>query len=149
MPRFPCAVVSLLLVSSVAAQTFDPPRYDPGTPVFSNWWVNPVTGSDAASGTSSNQALRTLAEAWSRIPMHVTLSNVGHRILLLPGDYAESAMPGYWESRHGSYNAPVVVQAHGGPGSLAGPLASSAAARPVCAPRAAASRMPRSSSAGR
>jgi hypothetical protein len=118
MPRFPCAVVSLLLVSSVAAQTFDPPRYDPGTPVFSNWWVNPVTGSDAASGTSSNQALRTLAEAWSRIPMHVTLSNVGHRILLLPGDYAESAMPGYWESRHGSYTAPVVVQAHGGPGTV-------------------------------
>ena len=107
-----------VLATVATAQTFDPPRYDPGLPVFSNLWVHPVTGSDAASGTTSNQPLRTLAEAWSRIPMGVAFSNVGYRILLLPGDYAESAIPGYWESRYGSHQAPVVVQAHSGPGTV-------------------------------
>ena len=118
MRRFLCILLSLVAPGLVWAQTFDPPRFDIGQPVLSNLWVNPVTGSDAASGTASNQALRTLAEAWARIPQGVTLTNHGYRIYLLPGDYAESALPVYWESRHGSLQAPVVVQAHSGPGTV-------------------------------
>lgn len=105
------------LARSSHGQAFDPPRYDMGAPVFTNLWVNPVSGNDAASGYSSNQALRTVAEAWGRIPSGQTLGSHGYRILLLPGDYPESALPGYWESRYGTYAAPVVVQAVAGPGT--------------------------------
>lgn len=110
-----CCLVGLRHAS---AQQFDPPRYDPGAPVLTNLWVNPVTGSDAASGFSSNQALRTFAEAWARIPSGQTFTQFGYRILLLPGDYPESAVPGYLESRYGTYAAPVIVQAAGGPGTV-------------------------------
>ena len=111
------AVLGLAGLATARAQSFDPPRYDAGTPVLSNLWVHPVLGSDAANGTSSNQPLRTLAEAWDRVPFGLSLSNHGYRILLLPGDYPESAIPTYFESRYGTYAAPVVIQAANGPGT--------------------------------
>ena len=80
-------VIFRLCLSPVLAQTFDPPRYDMGSPVFSNIWVDPVRGDDLNTGTTSNLAVRTLNEAWGRIPSGVNLTNKGVRIWLMPGDY--------------------------------------------------------------
>lgn len=111
------ALLILLTAHSLCAQSFDPPRYDEGSPTLTNLWVNPVSGNDGASGYASNQALRTISAAWNRVPSGQTLSNFGYRILLLPGDYPESAIPAYWEARFGSFAAPVIVQSIGGPGA--------------------------------
>jgi hypothetical protein len=110
-------IVLALMKSVSSAQTFDPPRYEVGTPALTDLWVDPVAGSDAASGLTSNQALRTLAEAWNRVPAGAPLASPGYRILLQPGDYPESALPGYWEQRYGTLAAPVLVQAVAGPGT--------------------------------
>jgi hypothetical protein len=88
-----------------------------GQPSLTNFWVDPVAGYDANSGTASNQPLRTLAEAWNRIPSGVAFTNRGYRILLGPGDYPESHVPGYMESRYGSASAPVIIQARDGRGT--------------------------------
>jgi hypothetical protein len=118
MPSPILLVLCFMAALSAGAQSFDPPSYEVGSPVLTNLWVNPVSGSDAASGLVSNQALRTFAEAWNRIPSGQTLTSHGYRILLLPGDYPESYIPGYLELRYGSYAAPVVVQAVAGPGTV-------------------------------
>jgi hypothetical protein len=92
------------------------PAFDPGTPAVAEWWVDPAAGNDAASGTSRGQALRTLTEAWRRVPANTPLAQ-GVRINLAAGVYPEAAVPHYWESRHGSLAAPVIVRAADGPGT--------------------------------
>ena len=103
-------------ISCSQAQTWTPARFDMGILTVSNLWVDPVLGNNANSG-ASNAPLRTLAEAWTRVPMGVPLTNTGYRIWLKPGDYAESAIPGYWESRYGQHGKPVIVEASGGRGT--------------------------------
>jgi len=61
-------------------------------------------------------ALRTLAEAWRRVPAGTALSQ-GVRINLAAGTYPESALPAYWENRRGTFAAPVIVRAADGPGT--------------------------------
>jgi hypothetical protein len=102
--RVVCAAANLL------------PAFDTGNPAVADVWVDPAAGSDAASGTSRGAALRTLAEAWRRVPIATPLVQ-GVRINLVAGDYAESAVPNYWESRHGTFAAPVIVRAADGPGT--------------------------------
>ena len=79
-------------------------------------WVDPVNGSDSADGSSRSQALHTLAEAWRRIPAGVTLTT-GYSILLVAGEYPESSIPTYWEDRHGTSSAPIVLRAVDSPRS--------------------------------
>ena len=55
-----------------------------------------TTGDDAASGSRS-QPLRTLTEAWQRIPVGTSGS---WRVRIGPGNYT-GAMPEYWEQRNG------------------------------------------------
>jgi len=112
-----CAAV-LISAGSIAVQAQEPfgSVYQIGNPTLSNLWVDPVIGNDANSG-SSNSALRTISEAWARIPSFATLINTGYRIWLMPGDYPEADIPSWWEGRYGTFLYPVVLQASGGRGS--------------------------------
>lgn len=93
-------------------------HYDIGTPTLTDIWVDPAAGNDANSGGARAQALRTLAEAWNRVPSGDTLSTTGYRIQLAPGRYTEDAMPTWWDDRHGSQQCPIILQAADGPGTV-------------------------------
>ena len=90
-------------------------RYDIGSPTLRDEWVNPSGGNDGNSGNSRAQALRSVAEAWNRVPAGITLT-AGYRILLVAGDYPESNLPpsGWMASRIGSYQFPIILQAADG-----------------------------------
>lgn len=81
-------------------------------------WVSP-TGQDSHTG-SAQQPLRSLAEAWQRIPSG-TLSQ-GYSIHLLPGLYPEDTLPNYLENKHGSAQYPITIDAPQGAVVLAGDL---------------------------
>lgn len=91
--------------------------YDIGSPVLTDVWVDPLNGDDAHSGASRDQALRTITEAWNRIPQGAPLSGTGYRIQLVAGDYPDGDFPVYWESRHGSADFPILIQSADAPGS--------------------------------
>jgi hypothetical protein len=78
-------------------------------------WVDPVGGSDTATGASRGAALRSLAEAWRRIPSSRTLTT-GVRVQITAGDLPESAIPNYLEHRWGTAAAPVVFNSVDGVG---------------------------------
>jgi len=92
------------------------PAYDTGSPDVVDVWVDPAAGNDARSGASRDLAVQTLSEAWRRIPMGTTLS-LGVRINLVAGTYPESGVPHFWESRYGTFTAPVIIRAADGPGT--------------------------------
>ncbi|TAK14161.1 MAG: right-handed parallel beta-helix repeat-containing protein [Anaerolineae bacterium] len=79
-------------------------------------WVDIANGDDAASGATREEALRTLDEAWARIPMGVPLS-AGYEIRLAAGEYPEDALPNYLESRHGTATAPIWIVSADGAGT--------------------------------
>jgi Right handed beta helix region len=87
-----------------------------GAPAFNQIWVDPAAGNDGNSGASRAVAVRTLSEAWRRVPINVDLLT-GFQINLTSGTYPESAVPIYWESRHGTQSAPVVLKAIDGDGT--------------------------------
>jgi hypothetical protein len=92
------------------------PAYDTGIPEVVEIWVDPAAGSDARSGAARQLAVQTLSEAWRRVPIGTTLSQ-GVRINLVAGTYPQSAVPHFWESRHGTFAAPVIIRAADGPGT--------------------------------
>jgi len=92
------------------------PSYDIGSPTVTDLWVDPVRGNDANAGNSRTAAFRTLTEAWNRVPINTTLTT-GFRINLVAGTYSDSIVPNYWESRHGTASAPVILQAADGAGT--------------------------------
>ena len=83
-----------------------PPADYPGRKV----WVDPVAGNDDADG-SRGAPLRSLTEAWARIPSNVPEAIV---ISVLPGTVTSS--PNYWENRRGQ---PIAIVAANGPGTAA------------------------------
>lgn len=91
-------------------------RFAIGSPVMRDLWVDPETGSDGNNGLTRGSALRTLIEAWERIPRGSALTQ-GYRILLGSGAYAEGAIPSYWESRHGTFEHPILITAVDGRGT--------------------------------
>jgi hypothetical protein len=91
-------------------------RYEIGTPDLADIFVDPRNGDDDASGTSRANALRTLDAAWRSIPAGAPLRR-GVRIQLLPGEYPESGIPNYWESRYGTFEHPIVLEATEGRGT--------------------------------
>ncbi|MBL8210348.1 MAG: S-layer homology domain-containing protein [Bryobacterales bacterium] len=100
MTRVPVLFALLAFVSTAAAQR------------SLTLWVDPVRGDDARSGTSREQALRTVAEAWSRLPEQAAS---GARIYLTEGLHA-----GFTASRP---HRGVSMEAAGDPGSAQiGPL---------------------------
>ena len=44
-----------------------------GAPAFNQIWVDPAAGNDGNSGASRALAVRTLSEAWRRVPINVDL----------------------------------------------------------------------------
>lgn len=87
-----------------------------GNPALTDLWVDPANGDDARTGASRDQALRTLTEAWNRIPQGAPLTT-GYRLQLVAGDYPDSDFPSYWESRYGSADFPIIIQAADAPSS--------------------------------
>lgn len=83
--------------------------YTIGTPVLRDVWVDPVNGSDAHSGDTREQALATVSAAWDRIPQ--VLTDTGYHVRLLPGTYPPAALPNYWESKHGTFEHPIIFEA--------------------------------------
>jgi hypothetical protein len=83
-------------------------------------WVDPARGDDGATGASRATALRTLTAAWERVPAGRALAGE-YRIELLPGWYGEDVVPGWMDGRRGTADAPVVVEAADGPGTVALP----------------------------
>ena len=106
--RLACAAQNLL-----PAFDASPPA---GAPALNQIWVDPAAGNDGNSGGSRASAVRTLSEAWGRVPINVNLST-GFQINLTAGTYAESVVPNYWESRHGTKSAPIVLKAIDGDGT--------------------------------
>ncbi|MEI6309155.1 MAG: right-handed parallel beta-helix repeat-containing protein, partial [bacterium] len=88
-----------------------------GAPVLTDLWVDPVLGNDSRNGGTRDQALRTVAEAWSRIPSGIGLTDTGYRIQLAAGEYREEHLPveGWMESRYGSERCPVILNSADGP----------------------------------
>jgi hypothetical protein len=76
-------------------------------------WVDPVHGHDGNSGATRESALRTLGEAWRRIPRETPLAT-GVRIQLMAGEHARDTIPAYFESRWGTARAPIVIQSADG-----------------------------------
>ena len=101
---------------STAQVPSQPGDYAIGNPIMTDLWVDPTHGDDARSGTSRDQALLTITEAWNRIPQGTPLSGSGYRILLEEGDYPDSSFPLYWESRYGTADFPIIIQSVDGPG---------------------------------
>jgi hypothetical protein len=87
------------------------PHYDIGTPTLADLWVDPINGNDSNSGATRAQALRSLTEAWNRVPSGATLSSTGYRIMLVRGSYAEADLPNYLELRRGTAQFPIIIQA--------------------------------------
>ncbi len=110
-----CAGVPPGLPAVGHAQVPAPLLYDQGSPTLTDLWVDPVNGDDSRPGTTRGTALRTLAEAWARVPQGTTFTTTGYRIRLAAGDYPESFLPGYMESRHGTFQYPVVIESADGP----------------------------------
>lgn len=72
-------------------------------------YVDPVNGRDSAGGGPATP-VRTVAEAWRRVPQERTLAQPTW-IQLRRGTYPEANTPHYWESRWGTAAAPLVINA--------------------------------------
>ena len=92
------------------------PAYDIGTPAMTDIWVDPISGDDTHDGATRDHAVRTVTEAWARVPVGIVLSH-GYRINLVSGTYAEAVVPNYWENRFGTHDAPVQIRAADGVGT--------------------------------
>jgi hypothetical protein len=90
--------------------------YDIGTPTLADIWVDPAAGNDARIGNSRGDAVRTITEAWNRIP--ASLDKTGYRIQLVTGTYGEASMPTWWDGRHGTYRSPIIINTADGPGTV-------------------------------
>lgn len=104
-------VLILFLTSSLGIATCAQGYYDIGSPTLTDIWVDPVLGSDSRTGDTRDQALLTVRAAWGKVPQGVPLTGTGYRIKLVAGDYPESSFPTYWESRYGTYQFPVILEA--------------------------------------
>jgi cysteine-rich repeat protein len=111
------ALAALFAASASTRAEADPRYYDRGTPTVQDIWVDPVAGNNANSGATRPQAVRTLTEAWSRVPMATTLTTTGYRIRLVAGTYLQADVPNYFESRWGTFAYPVILEAADGAGT--------------------------------
>ncbi len=125
MPRFLTVILLGMLIFSfsctpaLAASSTVPflADYNTGNPTLNELWVDPVNGNDTHAGSEA-APLKTVDAAWGRIPQGVTLAT-GFRINLKPGNYPVSNLPNYWESRYGTFAAPIFIQGKGtGPGQV-------------------------------
>jgi len=103
-------VAGLVLSPVVLAQDHAPTYYAIGTLTnLTRYYIDPTTGDDGNSGTSSSRPFRTVNAAWQRIPQGAPLGN-GIEINLAPGFYPEDSIPNYFESRYGTASAPILFR---------------------------------------
>ena len=76
-------------------------------------WVDPVNGDDSNDGHDRASAMHTIDAAWRRIPAGDELT-VGYRLRLVAGTYPQATSVNYWEDRHGTDTAPIIVEAADG-----------------------------------
>ena len=91
--------------------------YDIGTTNTKVVYVDPKSGNDSHTGASPSTALRTLDQAWRNIPANKVLTQ-GFDIRILPGELEEDEIPNYLENRIGSRNAPIIIRAANGAGTV-------------------------------
>lgn len=101
---------------SVAQSEFGIP-YEIGSPQLTTLYIS-LTGDDSHTGTSPQEALRTIDEAWTRIPIGTPLSGSGYHLLIMPGTYGYEEIPNYWESRYGTADFPIIIEAAEGPNTV-------------------------------
>jgi len=82
-----------------------------------DYYVDPANGNDSRSGLSRANAKRTVSSIWQEIPQNSPLTT-GVRINLLPGIYTSDHLPNYWENRVGTFQAPIIIQAADGSGTV-------------------------------
>jgi len=112
------AFLAVFLPAVASAQNV--PRFDIGSPALQQIWVDPERGDDRASGRSAGEAVRTVTEAWNRVPRNSAgspLQSGGYEIRLQPGTYPAASIPHYMELRYGSAGAPIVFRAANGSGT--------------------------------
>jgi len=113
MARLIISLVFLLLQgispSEGKAQSLSPYSYDIGTPTLTDYYIDPVSGSDSNSGLSPAQAWRTVQHAWGQIPQSTPLSD-GFQLNLYNGDYGNDELPNYWELRRGTAAHPIILR---------------------------------------
>lgn len=102
---------------SLIAQNLSDSSYEIGNPSMTDIYVDPTHGSDSNTGESSSRAFKTLTQAWNSISQGQTLTT-GVRVNILPGTIPESGIPNYMESRYGTYNAPIIIRASQGAGTV-------------------------------
>ena len=121
----PWLIACLCLLAGCGSQTPDDPfardvppaaLYDPGAYTVQDLWVDPTNGQDTRTGATRALALRTVNEAWGRIPVSATLAT-GYRLRLCAGTYPRDALPYYWENRRGTQQHPIILEAADAPGS--------------------------------
>lgn len=93
------------------------PRYEIGNPELITLYVDPQRGSDSSAGTDPAAPLQSVDAAWRMIPMGEELQQ-GYRLLLAAGEYPAENLPTYWESRYGTYAAPIVIESAEGAESV-------------------------------
>jgi hypothetical protein len=108
--KTPGLALALILFSTVAR----PQVYDIGNPTLTDIWVDPANGNDLNDGTSRQNALATLTEAWNRVPRAATLTSTGYRLQLVAGTYPRSGIPTYFEMRYGTSQFPIIIQSTDG-----------------------------------
>ncbi len=118
-----CAIGKTALTAQAAQAVFrfDGQPFDIGSPMLRDVYVDAVNGSDEADG-SSDAPWRTLTRAWQSIPQGVPLTE-GIRIVLRAGVFTPDMTPNYWESRYGTYQAPIVLTSEDGADSVTLPAA--------------------------
>ena len=82
--------------------------YNIGTVNLIDIWVDPIKGLDTNTGNSRNTAVKTVYEAWRRIPSLINLS-IGYRMQLVNGTYDSINLVNYWENRWGTKTNPIIL----------------------------------------
>lgn len=91
--------------------------YDIGTPTLRDIWVDYAHGNDANNGNSRETAVKTISEAWRRVPTGA-LTTTGYRMQIVAGTYPRTSAPVYWEGKQGTQTFPVILNAVDGNGTV-------------------------------
>ncbi len=84
------------------------PTFDIGNPSLQTIWVDPVNGIDTNTGAERAHALKTIPEAWRRVPAQP--DGHGRHIRLCPGPYTTNVENQILlTDRQGSHACPIVI----------------------------------------
>jgi hypothetical protein len=115
------SITSVLLVSIIAVASMSTVRaqagedaFQTGSPKLTEIWLDVERGHDQRGNGKQNKPFKTIKEALRRIPRGEPVKRGGYRLLLAPGLYDRLELEWYL----GSAEAPLVVEAAEGPGTV-------------------------------